>query len=72
MLDSEECGTDADHAVAIVGYGKDKEDTGLDYWLVRDSRGDDWCHNGYIKIARTSGDGICAINTRPLYPIVAN
>ena len=37
-----------DHAVLLVGY-----DT--DYWFIKNSWGDDWGDNGYIKISRASG-----------------
>jgi len=70
VLDSEQCGINTNHAVAIVGYGTD-EASGLEYWLVRNSWGTAWGDQGYVKIAITEGDGICAINHRPLYPIVA-
>ena len=70
VLDSTDCGLTTNHAVAIVGYGTD-EASGLEYWLVRNSWGPDWGVDGFIKIAITEGDGICAINHRPLYPTVA-
>ena len=69
VLDSDECGISTNHAVAIVGYGTD-EASGLEYWLVRNSWGTSWGEDGFIKIAITEGDGICAINHRPLYPII--
>lgn len=61
IFDSDSCGTNLDHAVAIVGYG-------IDYWLVRNSWGTSWGEAGYIKIAKTSGDGVCGINMEPVYP----
>ena len=70
VLDSDECGIETDHAVVIVGYGTD-EDSSLDYWLVRNSWGSSWGLDGYIKIAVSEGDGICAINHRPLFPTIA-
>lgn len=69
VLDSTDCGISTNHAVAIVGYGTDEE-SGLEYWLVRNSWGSSWGLDGFIKIAITEGDGICAINHRPLYPII--
>ena len=57
------CGTDIDHAVQLVGYGTDG---GKDYWLVRNSWGDDWGEDGYIRIRRF-GDGKepCGTDRRP-------
>jgi C1A family cysteine protease len=55
------CGTSLDHAVVAVGYGSDAE-TGLDYYLVRNSWGKAWGDNGYVKIAREGdGYGVCGI-----------
>lgn len=61
VISSLECGTSLDHAVTAVGYGHDEE-SGLDYYLVRNSWGKDWGDHGYVKIARTGdGYGICGI-----------
>ena len=40
---------DVDHEVDIVGYGTD---SGIDYWIVRNSWNTNWGENGYFKIKR--------------------
>lgn len=77
VIDSTECGYATDHAVVVTGYGKDS-DSGLEYWLVRNSWGEDWGEDGYARIAITNSPvdsdgnllGICGIGRRPLTPIV--
>ncbi|XP_055383350.1 procathepsin L-like [Condylostylus longicornis] len=54
------------HAITIVGYGTEN---GQDYWLVRNSWGDWWGDNGYIKMARNRNNH-CGVATRAVYPIV--
>lgn len=59
-LDSSRCSPSGmNHAVTLVGYGFDK-DTGLDYWLVKNSWGKNWGEDGYFRMAR--GKGVCGIN----------
>ena len=51
------------HAVAIVGYGFEQNDSGekIDYWIVKNSYGSDWGEDGYIKFA--AGKNYCGIET---------
>ena len=65
VLDSDQCGTQLDHAVLTVGWGNDAE-TGLDYWLVKNSWNTTWGDQGYIKLAIVDGQGICGVQMGPL------
>ena len=67
VLDSTECGTQLDHAVLAVGYGNDA-DSGLDYWLVKNSWNTTWGDQGYIKLGRTATDGVCGVQIDPNQP----
>ena len=51
------------HAVAIVGYGSEENESGekMDYWIVKNSWGSDWGEDGYIKFA--AGKNHCGIET---------
>ncbi|KAL0907324.1 hypothetical protein M5K25_021725 [Dendrobium thyrsiflorum] len=63
------CGTELDHGVAIVGYGKTQQ--GTKYWIVRNSWGEDWGEGGYIRMHRGISDrkGLCGLAMEPSYPI---
>lgn len=73
IIDSTDCGYNTDHAVVIVGYGTDA-DSGLEYWLIRNSWGTDWGEDGFVRVAITDypvdaeGNllGICGVGRRPL------
>ncbi|XP_021766098.1 senescence-specific cysteine protease SAG12-like [Chenopodium quinoa] len=65
-----ECGTELDHAVAVIGYGVEEKD-GSKYWLVKNSWGKEWGEKGYMRIKRGGGakEGLCGIAMKPSYPI---
>lgn len=47
-----------DHAVLLIGYGKDD---GVPYWLIKNSWSYRWGDRGFIKIRQ----GLCGIEKRP-------
>jgi len=51
-------GSDTDHAVAVVGYGTEN---GIDYWVIKNSWGDNWGENGFIRLKR--GVGMCGVGS---------
>jgi len=63
VLDSTSCGDSLDHAVLTVGWGTE---SGMDYWLVKNSWNTTWGLNGYIKLAIVEGNGICGVQMEPL------
>jgi len=67
VFDDTSCLYTLDHAVLAVGFGTDSA-SGLDYWLIKNSWSASWGDKGYIKMAITSGRGICGIQTSPRFP----
>jgi len=65
---SEDCPEDTiNHAVLLIGYGKDNQD----YWLIKNSWGSTWGENGYGRLVRgLPGNGICGIKSGSTYPEV--
>ncbi|CAH8295275.1 unnamed protein product [Eruca vesicaria subsp. sativa] len=64
-----ECGTDLNHAVTVVGYGMSED--GTKYWLLKNSWGQTWGENGYMRIKRDvdSPQGMCGLARLAFYPL---
>ncbi|CAJ1978780.1 unnamed protein product [Sphenostylis stenocarpa] len=63
------CGTDLNHAVAVVGYGKARG--GTKYWIVKNSWSTKWGEKGYVRMKRDvrAKEGLCGIAMNAAYPI---
>ena len=56
---------DVNHAVLATGYGNE---SGKDFWNVKNSWGSTWGSSGYFKIER--GTNMCAIAQCNAYPLI--
>lgn len=64
VMDS--CGIQLNHAVLLVGYG---EEDGQEYFKIKNSWGETYGDNGYIKISRNKHYmGTCGVASIPVYP----
>ncbi|KAK9051530.1 hypothetical protein SSX86_028157 [Deinandra increscens subsp. villosa] len=57
-----------DHEVLVVGYGTYKN--GKDYWVIQNSQGRNWGHNGFVLVPRNKKirRGECSLARRAFYP----
>ncbi|OMO92518.1 hypothetical protein COLO4_17501 [Corchorus olitorius] len=62
------CTTSLTHAVTIVGFGTED---GTDFWLLKNSWGETWGENGYMRIVRGGGwpEGHCGLAMKASYPV---
>ena len=66
VITSPDCGVVHNHAIAAVGYGHQMvngKDT--EYYVIKNSWGESWGEQGYVKIAAVAGKGICGVQTNP-------
>ena len=57
--DEEPCyNAETNHAIALVGWG---EENGKGYWILRNSWGNEWGENGYMRISHHAAHVSCAI-----------
>ncbi|XP_060586273.1 procathepsin L-like [Ruditapes philippinarum] len=55
------------HAMTAIGYGR--SNTGMDFWILKNSWGEDWGEKGYMRLIRNHGNR-CGITTMASYPVV--
>ncbi|KAL1219245.1 Senescence-specific cysteine protease SAG39 [Cardamine amara subsp. amara] len=69
VYDAPDCGTQSNHAVTFVGYGTSED--GTKYWLAKNSWGETWGENGYIRIRRDVAwpQGMCGVAQYAFYPV---
>lgn len=72
VFNNPKCGTQINHGAVAIGYGVDTDGT-TEFWLVRNSWGEDWGEQGYIRLFRDDNKkeaGMCGICMAASYPSV--
>jgi len=65
ILDPAGCSKNSlNHAVLLVGYGE--EENGEKFWKIKNSWGDWWGDEGYVKLAR-NGENTCGVTSVATY-----
>lgn len=64
VYDDPSCTQEVNHGVLAVGYGSLN---GKDYWLIKNSWGQNYGDKGYVLMARNHGN-MCGIASYPSYP----
>jgi C1A family cysteine protease len=61
------CGSTINHAVTLVGYGKESGQNGQSYYTIKNSWGSSWGEAGYIRFPReeSAKDVKCEIDYHP-------
>ncbi|KAL9232043.1 hypothetical protein vseg_007191 [Gypsophila vaccaria] len=60
------CSSMLDHAVAVIGYGVTQD--GDPYWLIKNSWGESWGEEGYMKLFKD--ENLCPITLNCMIPIL--
>jgi hypothetical protein len=59
------CGQDLDHSVLAVGWNTDEE-TGMNYWIIKNSWTADWGNGGYIYVEKSDANA-CGVLCEATY-----
>ncbi|EOA14445.1 hypothetical protein CARUB_v10027648mg [Capsella rubella] len=63
---------EVNHVVTFVGYGTSDGKYGKNYWLAKNSWGETWGEEGYIRIRRDVAmrQGMCGVAQYAFYPVM--
>lgn len=66
IYEEQKCTEDFNHAALLVGYGNED---GKEFWIVKNSFGEKWGENGYIRVKATNDMAACGVHLYPIYPV---